>query len=60
MQNDKIIIDNDICIKCKWFFGSTSCMAFPNGIPDEIMHGENLHTDVINGQNGDFVFTKLS
>ena len=32
------------------------CFAFPEGIPDEIAYGDNLHDKVIEGQTGEFVF----
>lgn len=38
-------------------FGEVAyCHAFPNGIPDEIAYGDNLHTTVQKGQVGAFVF----
>jgi len=34
-----------------------ACEAFPNGIPDEIAYGDDLHLDVKPNQVGEFVFT---
>ncbi len=34
------------------------CMAFPNGIPDEIAYGDNPHEEVHPDQNGDLTFEK--
>lgn len=59
MPNDKVIIDNDICNRCKWFFGGRNCMAFPNGIPDEIMHGENQHSEPLPEQDNEIVFEPM-
>jgi hypothetical protein len=28
------------------------CAAFPNGIPEEIAYGDNLHLDEVDGDNG--------
>lgn len=36
------------------------CSAFPNGIPDEISYGENLHTSHFSGQVRGFLYTKRS
>jgi len=48
--------------KCKFFIGVKNeggeknecvvCKAFPNGIPDEIAYGDNLHLEVYPGDNG--------
>ena len=57
MQEEiKAIIDNDVCLRCKHFWGFKSCSAFPDGIPDEIMHGDNMHTKPLEGQENDIVF----
>ena len=34
------------------------CNAFPNGIPDEIAYGDNLHLEPLKGQGNDIVFEK--
>jgi hypothetical protein len=34
------------------------CAAFPDGIPDEIAYGENLHLEKYPGQKNDFTFEK--
>ena len=28
------------------------CEAFPDGIPDDIAYGDNLHTEPVDGDNG--------
>lgn len=54
-------IGNFCCAKCKHYcfnFGDGStfgCRAFPHGIPDKALGGY-AHTEVINGQVGDFIF----
>ena len=35
-----------------------NCLAFPNGIPDEIAYGNNLHKRRVKGQAGNFVYQK--
>lgn len=35
-----------------------NCLAFPNGIPDEIAYGDNLHIHKFKGQAGKFVYEK--
>lgn len=53
--------------KCVWFMGFYQpdgtevsevhyCAAFPDGIPDDISYGDNLHTKVQKGQVGQFVY----
>ena len=32
------------------------CLAFPDGIPDDIAFGENKHTTIQKGQVGEYVF----
>ena len=34
------------------------CLAFPMGIPQDIAHGDDKHTEIIEGQVGDYIFTK--
>lgn len=53
--------------KCKWFFGVTqpdntelsevvTCLAFPEGIPEDIAFGDNKHEKVQEGQVGSFIY----
>lgn len=35
-----------------------TCLAFPEGIPDEIMFGEILHDKIIEGQVGNYIYTE--
>lgn len=59
MQNEKVIIDNDVCNRCKHFWGSTACFAFPEGIPADILHGENQHTEPLPDQGNNIVFEPI-
>ena len=48
-----------LCLNCKFntpFDGG--CKAFPDGIPYEFSSGEKEHTEIVDGQVGDFVFEK--
>jgi hypothetical protein len=57
--------------KCKHFLGViqpdeteesevVNCEAFPNGIPDEIAYGDNLHTEPLPEQSNDIVYERES
>lgn len=43
------------CQKCSHYMGSNLCLAFPDGIPQEIFEGEATHEEVLETQDGDFV-----
>ena len=46
-----------ICFKCKHFRRfEGGCDAFPDGIPDEIISGENEHSKPLSFQTNDIVF----
>jgi len=49
------------CVNCLYYnkadFEKISCKAFPDGIPDEIIFGENNHHVRLPGQENEFVFT---
>ncbi|QGY44141.1 hypothetical protein GM418_10865 [Maribellus comscasis] len=45
------------CPKCKYYtWGKYSCEAFPTGIPDLILSGEDLHYKPLDGQKNSLVF----
>jgi hypothetical protein len=47
------IIRPSNCGRCQFkHLGTTTCDAFPNGIPDEMLTGENKHTRPEKGDNG--------
>jgi hypothetical protein len=49
-----------ICFKCKHFDINTStCTAFPVEIPDEILSGENDHSEPLEYQGNDIIFEKI-
>lgn len=35
-----------------------ACEAFPKGIPDEIVYGDNLHRKPLDGQGNNIVFER--
>jgi hypothetical protein len=48
---------NFICSGCKNFDRvDGNCTAFPDGIPDEILSGENDHSKPLPNQGNDIVF----
>ena len=55
-------INDPICFKCKYFqdvnypFG---CKAFPEGIPDIILIGDDNHSKPLPEQNNDIVFEEI-
>lgn len=48
-----MIVDSQ-CLRCKHFIDDTkfNCMAFPDGIPDEILYNKFDHTKPFKGDNG--------
>lgn len=59
MQEIKEIIDSDRCVSCLYHSGGTACLAFPNGIPDEIIQGENQHTEPLPNQGNNLVYEEF-
>lgn len=45
-----------VCGNCKNYIGEGICTAFPNGIPNEILTGENDHKTPLPEQDDDIVF----
>lgn len=51
---------NLVCFKCKNFRRfKGGCLAFPDGIPDEITSGENQHLQPLKGQKNKIVFEQM-
>jgi hypothetical protein len=51
---------NLVCFKCKNFRRfKGGCLAFPNGIPDEITSGQNEHSKPLKGQRNKIVFEQM-
>ena len=53
--------NKSICAVCKNynFKKALSCKAFPDGIPEIILNGEDNHTEPLKGQTGNYVFEEL-
>jgi hypothetical protein len=45
-----------LCNLCKHYLGSLTCTAFPAGIPEEILNGENNHSEPLPEQLNKVVF----
>jgi hypothetical protein len=51
---------NNKCFECSNYICDLACQAFPKGIPDEIMQGENDHTTPLPDQGNDIVFEPIA
>lgn len=49
-----------LCVICKNYLDEGTCLAFPNGIPQEILTGEGNHAEPLPGQGNNFVFEELN
>jgi len=47
------------CLMCKNYTDNGECLAFPDGIPDEILRGEQEHTKPLPDQNNDIVYEPI-
>jgi hypothetical protein len=51
---------NLVCFRCKNYRRfKGGCLAFPNGIPDVIISGENQHSQPLKGQRNKIVFEQM-
>ena len=51
---------NLVCFRCKNFRRfKGGCLAFPDGIPDEITSGQNEHSKPLKGQKIQIVFEQM-
>lgn len=48
------------CARCKHFHEEDYyCLAYPDGIPDELLSGKEKHNSIIKGQKGEIVFESM-
>ena len=52
-------MENNRCVECKNYIGDLICMAFPDGIPKEILLDENDHSKPLPEQDNDIVFEAI-
>ena len=52
-------MDKDLCKNCVNYFTDLKCIAFPNGIPQEILVGDNDHSEPLPKQDNDIVFEPI-
>lgn len=53
VKKDRVqVISEPMCGLCLHFWGLDSCTAFPEGIPEEILHGPNNHKEPYPGDHG--------
>jgi hypothetical protein len=61
INSDKFLSDGNtftfpVCNQCKWYNGDGYCEAFPQGIPDQILNGENNHIEPLLQQDNEIIF----
>ena len=49
-----------VCFNCKNYIKDFKCAAFPNGIPEEILRGENPHTEPLPNQENNIIFEPIN
>tara|TARA_R110000868_G_C10656262_1_gene745408 strand:+ start:591 stop:767 length:177 start_codon:yes stop_codon:yes gene_type:complete len=49
-----------VCFNCKNYIKDFKCMAFPNGIPEEILVGENDHSEPLPNQENNIIFEPIN
>lgn len=60
MSKDKFVPEENtfsfpVCNNCKHHISGFRCLAFDK-IPEDILSGDNNHSQIIDGQEGEFVF----
>lgn len=53
-------IEKCICVGCKhnFSFAKLNCKAFPEGIPEDVLKGENRHSEVLKNQKGKLIYER--
>lgn len=51
---------NESCLKCTNYLTGFKCVAFPYGIPNEILTGENKHIKHLKNQGNSIVFDPIN
>jgi hypothetical protein len=49
-------MENNLCLNCKNYIIELKCLAFPEGIPEKILLGENEHSKSLPEQENNIVF----
>ena len=52
-------MQNNRCFNCKWYTGKLKCLAFPKGIPNEILTGNENHKKPLKNQDNNIVFEEI-
>jgi hypothetical protein len=52
-------MQNKRCFNCIRYRGALKCQAFPNGIPEKILIGEDNHSKPLKDQKNDIVFEPI-
>jgi len=47
------------CYNCEYYIGDSECVAFPDGIPEDILTGDFDHTKKHPNQTNDIVFESV-
>ncbi len=48
------------CLLCKNYIADGKCLAFPKGIPEGILRGEDDHSEPLPEQGNDIVFEPIN
>lgn len=49
-------IYKSLCASCRHYNGEYACSAFPAGIPEKFLAGDELHKSIIKDQEGEFTY----
>jgi hypothetical protein len=45
------------CFNCRYLQSDWKCLAYPEGIPMDIITGRTFHNKVLKGQEGEYIYT---